>query len=62
MMTIWVIVCLVGIIAVYDVYALIKGGFSNTISWIIYSNSLKYPVIPLIVGVLCGHLFWSQTC
>lgn len=47
-----------------DVYLVIKGGFSATLSWWMYVNSTKYPIIPaafgLILGVLFGHFFWNQ--
>lgn len=61
-MTLNVIIATIIIVLLYDVYAVFKGGFTNTISWVIYSNSLKYPVIPFAAGVLCGHLFASQVC
>jgi len=51
----------VGLIG-YDIYAVIKGGFSNTISWFIYTVAQKYPIIPFGFGVLIGHFFWSQVC
>lgn len=46
----------------YDLFAVIRGGFPNTISWVIYSNAKIYPVIPFLLGMLAGHFFWSQVC
>lgn len=40
----------------YDVYAAIKGGVSNTISWQFYDLAKKYPILPFALGYLCGHL------
>jgi hypothetical protein len=61
-LTIAIMALAVVLLAIYDIYAAIKGGFSNTISWVVYTNSLKYPIIPFAIGVLCGHFFWSQVC
>ena len=61
-MTTLVIIVALTLLLAYDLYALYKGGMKNTISWVIYSASLKYPVIPLAAGILMGHFFWSQTC
>lgn len=48
------------IIAIYDIYALIEGGESATISSIIFNNSQVAPMIPLAFGVLIGHVFWQS--
>lgn len=61
-LTVWILLAVVTFLIVYDVYAVSHGGFKDTISWVIYSNSQKYPIIPFGIGVLCGHLFWSQVC
>ncbi len=48
------------LILLFDLYlALAKGG-AQTISWQLYEISLKWPVIPFIVGFLCGHIFFVQ--
>lgn len=44
----------------YDVFAVSMGGYQATISWIIWTASHQYPVIPLGAGILMGHLFWTQ--
>lgn len=46
---------------VADVYLVSKGGFQATISWWIYTNWVKYPIIPFAFGVLMGHFFWNQS-
>lgn len=40
----------------YDAFAVIKGGIQNTISWQFVDLSKKYPFLPFMLGVLCGHL------
>jgi hypothetical protein len=48
----------------YDVYLAWTGGYEATISCQTLRASRQYPVIPLlvgfVVGLLFGHLFWSQ--
>lgn len=51
-----VIVATVIIPLIYDVYAVIKGGIRNTISWQFVELSKKYPAIPFFFGYLAGHL------
>lgn len=41
----------------YDIYAVIKGGISNTISWQIVDLSKRFPFIPFSLGFLMGHFF-----
>ena len=45
----------------YDVIALWRGGSAATISEVITGVSLKRPIVPFAVGVLMGHLFFSQS-
>ena len=44
----------------YDVIADRQGGVSATISRVVREYAHQYPLIPLLVGILLGHLFWSQ--
>lgn len=48
-----------------DVYLTYTGGFDATFSWWMWTNSVKYPIIPfacgLVVGLLSGHFFWDQS-
>lgn len=48
------------ILILYDVVAAFKGGVVSTISWQIFSNAVRYPIIPFAFGLLFGHLFWLQ--
>ena len=45
----------------WDVYAYATGGNEATISRVITEASRDWPIIPLIVGIVLGHLFFSQT-
>lgn len=46
---------------VWDVYAYSTGGNEATISRVITEASRDWPIIPLLVGIVLGHLFFSQT-
>jgi hypothetical protein len=41
----------------YDVFAAIRWGAMQTISVVLWQLAQKYPVIPLAVGALIGHLW-----
>lgn len=45
----------------YDIFALVKWGISATFSNLIYTSSLKHPLIPFAFGLVFGglgiHLF-----
>ena len=47
-------------VIIYDVIAIEKGGTEASISAVVLRTSLKRPIVPFAVGVLCGHLFFSQ--
>lgn len=66
MLTIGITVAIaVTIIIVEDIYLAITKGFAGTLSWWMYTKSVQYPIIPaalcLIIGILIGHFFWSQS-
>lgn len=45
---------------IYDILAAILYGQSVTMSARTWALSKRYPILPLAVGILLGHLFWSQ--
>jgi len=53
-----VLLSIIAVVGVYDFWA----GFSNrsvaTISEVVYRWSQLWPIIPLLVGLVLGHLFW----
>lgn len=55
--TVWFIFVFVVLALGYDVIAFTRGGLDSTISWILYSQSKNYPMIPFGLGLLMGHLF-----
>lgn len=46
------------VLALYDLVAYMRSGEDATISKVVFHASLRYPIIPFAVGVLCGHFFW----
>jgi hypothetical protein len=46
-------------VALYDVAARVFGGNESTVSYALLDASVKWPVVPLAVGVLIGHVFWG---
>ena len=47
-------------VGAYDWWLYLTEGPSATISAEVLSTSRKWPVVPLLVGILMGHLFWPQ--
>jgi hypothetical protein len=58
--TVCVIVATDLVVATYDVFALVRGGYKATISYVLLKAARNYPLIPFAFGVLIGHLFWFQ--
>lgn len=46
----------------WDVAVVVLGGLSSgaTESWTLYSLSKRYPIIPLLVGIVTGHIFGTM--
>ena len=55
---IFIVTSLVVIVA-YDVWAVIAGGIESTISEVVWSWSIRRPIIPFAAGIVCGHFFWQ---
>jgi hypothetical protein len=47
-------------IIVFDVWTLLKRGYSTTISYTLYVSAVRFPIIPFALGVVAGHLFWPN--
>jgi hypothetical protein len=54
------ILALVAVAVVYDVIAYMRGSVDATISRVVLGWARSNPLIPFSVGVVCGHIFWSQ--
>jgi predicted transporter len=58
--TAWVITLLVFVAIAFDVFIGFRRGQTNTISHQLLSIGQRYPILPLAIGVLLGHIFWPQ--
>lgn len=54
----WVvaIVALLG----YEGYTLINTTPGDTLSEAVWAVAGSYPLLPFLVGILCGHFFWQR--
>jgi hypothetical protein len=57
-----VIILVVIFALTYDCIIMWRGGVKSTISRVTLAWAQAYPIIPLAVGILIGHLFVSQGC
>lgn len=48
------------VLLIYDLWAFTQAGTEGTLSWAMCEWSYKYPIFPLIVGIVVGHLFWQM--
>lgn len=48
------------LVAVWDTFAAGEGGYPATITAVIRQASGDNPIIPLVAGILMGHLFWHS--
>lgn len=47
------------LVLIWDIAVMIFSNNVNaTISIVLYTLSKNHPMIPFIIGVLCGHVFW----
>ena len=46
----------------FDAVQYARGGWEWTISYLVLTRSIRHPIIPFVLGVIIGHLFWSQPC
>ena len=56
----------VAVIIGMDIFLAATKGSSATLSWFMYSNAQKYPIIAAAVGFIFGllmaHFWWTQVC
>lgn len=58
--TLWVVLAfLVGLLG-YDLWTIVKHGYETTVSAVVLDMSQNYPVIPLLIGIAAGHLWWPN--
>lgn len=45
-------------ILIFDTYAAFSAGAVDSVSTVLYHWAQRWPIIPLVVGILIGHLFF----
>ncbi len=59
--TVWVLAIIIVATIGWDFYAAFgTPGAGDTVSEVVLGAARKHPVIPLIVGIVLGHLLWPQ--
>jgi hypothetical protein len=59
--TILLLLAVIVILGGWDIYVAANAHSGDTISEIVLAASIERPIIPFVLGVVCGHLFWPQT-
>jgi predicted permease len=59
-LTVLFMIVIASIIAIFDVYIILKKGKQESISAHIIRGSKNFPLLVLLFGILLGHLFWSM--
>lgn len=62
-MRVWLGVALLVVLVciwIWDVWCIVQGDTSNTVSVTIMEWSIQWPILPLLVGIGIGHLFWPN--
>ncbi len=44
----------------WDIWVISMGRQADTVSAVLHQWSLQFPILPLIVGLLLGHIFWPS--
>lgn len=58
--TIILLVAFVVVLAGWDIFAAAEPTAGDTISELVLATARRHPVLPFVVGIICGHLFWPQ--
>jgi hypothetical protein len=49
------------LVGVWDIYVQAKGEPENTVSNLLGVWSQNYPMLPMVMGILVGHLLWPRS-
>lgn len=44
----------------FEVYTLFNRRHGDTLSEVVWSLTDQTPLIPLVIGIICGHWFWPR--
>lgn len=60
MTTVNAVLIIVGLALCWEAWTVLNSKPGDTISETVWRATVKQPVIPFLVGFLCGHLFWQS--
>lgn len=52
--------CVCFTIGIYDVWAVYVSGVNDTVSAVLGRWGAQFPVLPLLIGMVLGHVFWPR--
>ena len=52
-----ILICV--LLVTWDAMVVAIGNYDATVSVIVYRESRKHPIIPFLLGLVCGHLLWQ---
>lgn len=52
------IVCIIVVVLAFDSFIMFHTNNEVTISSVVLDYSKQYPIIPFVMGLIAGHLFW----
>lgn len=58
--TAWILLAVVALLIGWDIFAAVRWGASQTISFDLLTAARQRPIIATAIGVVIGHLFWPQ--
>lgn len=58
--TIAILIVIAVLLIAWDIYVATNKKKGDTISEVTLDFARRHPVIPFLLGVLCGHLLWPQ--
>lgn len=51
---------IVAIILIYDLVIYLKKGDDWTISRVLLKLAKSWPIVPFLLGIVMGHIFWTN--
>jgi hypothetical protein len=58
--TFYVLIATTTALAMYDLFAVLRAGPHSSISAVLYYVAKEHPIVPFVLGVLLGHVFWPN--
>jgi hypothetical protein len=56
----WFVILVAVVVIITDLVLYLKKGDDATISRMLLKTSQSWPIIPLLAGIILGHIFWTN--